>query len=31
MSIPVKWFTNNMRGAPTLSGTPGALIALLDA
>ena len=31
MSIPVKWFTNNMRGAPTLSGTPSALIALLDA
>lgn len=31
MSIPVKWFANEMRGAPTVSGTPGALIGLLDA
>lgn len=31
MTIPVKWFTNEMRGAPVLNGQPGSLIALLDA
>ena len=31
MSIPVKWFTSDMRGAPTISGTAGSRIAALDA
>lgn len=31
MSTPVKWFTSDMAGAPVLSGTAGALIAVLDA
>lgn len=31
MTIPVKWFTNEMRGAPVVNGQPGSLIALLDA
>lgn len=26
MTIPVKWFTNEMRGAPVLNGQPGSLI-----
>ena len=31
MPIAVKWFDNTMRGAPTINGTAGALIAALDA
>lgn len=31
MSYPVKWFDSTMGGAPVLSGTAGAMIALLDA
>ena len=31
MPIAVKWFDSTMRGAPTISGTAGALIAALDA
>ena len=31
MTYPVKWFTSGMRGAPTISGTPGSRIAALDA
>ena len=31
MPIAVKWFSSDMRGAPTISGTPGALITALDA
>lgn len=31
MSIPVKWIMSTMQGAPRLSGTPGDMIALLDA
>lgn len=30
-SYPVKWIINTMRGAPVISGTPGALIAAMDA
>ena len=30
-SLPVKWFSSSMAGAPILNGTAGALIALLDA
>lgn len=29
--FPVKWFSSDMRGAPVLSGTAGALISVLDA
>ena len=31
MPIAVKWFSSDMRGAPTVSGTAGAMIGLLDA
>lgn len=31
MSEKIKWFISSMAGAPTLSGTAGALVALLDA
>ena len=31
MPIAVKWFSSDMRGAPTISGTPGSRIAALDA
>ena len=31
MIYPVKYFHSDMRGAPTINGTPGALIAALDA
>ena len=31
MSFPVKWFSSDMRGAPTITGTAGDLIAALDA
>lgn len=31
MTYPVKWFSSDMRGAPTINGTAGALIAALDA
>ena len=31
MPIAVKWFSSNMRGAPTISGTAGSRIAALDA
>lgn len=31
MTTTVKWYTDESRGAPVLSGTAGALIALLDA
>ena len=31
MPIAVKWFSSDMRGAPTINGTAGALIAALDA
>lgn len=31
MTYPVKWFDSKMSGAPVLSGTAGAMIALLDA
>lgn len=31
MSYPVKWFDSTMGGAPVMSGTAGAMIALLDA
>jgi len=31
MTYPVKWFTSAMTGAPSLAGTAGGLIALLDA
>ena len=31
MTYPVKWFSSAMRGAPTVSGTAGALLGLLDA
>lgn len=31
MSTPVKWFTSDMAGAAVLSGTAGALVAVLDA
>lgn len=30
-TYPVKWITSEMRGAPVLNGTPGTLIAVLDA
>lgn len=30
-TLPVKFFNSDMSGAPVLSGTPGALIAVLDA
>lgn len=30
-TIPVKWYRENMQGAPRLSGTAGDIIALLDA
>lgn len=30
-SFPVKWISSTMRGAPAISGTPGTLIAALDA
>ena len=30
-TYPVKWITSTMRGAPPVSGTPGTLIAALDA
>ena len=30
-SFPVKWISSAMRGAPAISGTPGTLIAALDA
>ena len=31
MTYPVKWFSSDMRGAPTISGTAGSRIAALDA
>lgn len=31
MAFPVKWIHSGMRGAPQISGTPGTLIAALDA
>jgi hypothetical protein len=31
MTFPIKWFSSTMAGAPTLSGTAGALISVLDA
>ena len=31
MQYPVKYIHSGMRGAPVLSGTPGALIGVLDA
>ena len=31
MPIAVKWFSRDMRGAPTISGTAGSRIAALDA
>ena len=31
MPIAVKWFSSDMRGAPTINGTVGSLIPALDA
>lgn len=30
-NLPVKWFDHKMHGLPPLSGTPGAMIAIMDA